>query len=84
MRPKEEATCVYKKKTLAGLDSTQHMECTEGAEHWRKKRKKTAYLFSRWCGIFTSSRRFMCRYRSRASGFQNIRRDVNRSLGHAQ
>ena len=55
-----------------------------GSKPQEKKRKKTDYLLSGQCGTFIPSMRFRQRYRSRASGFQNIRRDGNSSLGHAQ
>ena len=48
-----------------------------------KKENKTAYLLSRQCGFFTTSRGFGWRYCSWVSGFQDIRGDSDRSLGYA-
>ena len=49
-----------------------------------KKQNKTAYLLSRQCGFFTTSRGFRWRYCSWVSGFQDIRRDGDRSLGYVR
>ena len=49
-----------------------------------KKQNKTAYLLSRQRGFLTTSRGFRWRYCSWVSGFQDRRRDGDRSLRYAR
>ena len=63
------------------LNNTQNIWREQNTD---KKQNKTAYLLSRQCGIFTTSRRFRWRYCSWVSGFQDIRRDGDRRFGYAR
>ena len=82
MRPTEKRRMLTK-TTMASLDAAQHTEHLEGAEH-RQKAEQNHIPLKPAVWVFHHQQGVSWRYCSWVSGFQDIRRDGDRTLGYTR